>query len=247
MNDLSAKSMLRLATGYCRPALILTFLVTTGAGIAGCADFRRAVTLPPVNPESPVASAVIVGSRRNFPMPGFTNVPPSPRNVPPAPAVKTAVFAMVGCRRTFEAWERDHPAMVSDTAPFAAVERAKVDLNPADVPTATDDKASQAYAASLKAYASPPAALPSGPPPSASELVPPPPKDASSAPPAKTASAPPPKPARARPARAVAAAAPQAVAPASTTVAPVDVRAPTLALAPPPPPGLADPLLAHCQ
>jgi hypothetical protein len=219
-------------------------LVLTGSvGLSGCADLRRAVFLPPVNPESPVAAQVAVGTRRNFTTPAFSNVPPAPKNVPTAPMVKTAVFTMVGCRRSFERWDRQHPAMVSDTAGFAALEQAKVDTNPADVPTKAQDAESQAVADQMKIYASPPAALPSGPPPSASELVAPPPKAEGPAPaPTPVARARP-----ARPAKATAAAKPAPASPEPAAPTTVVAQAPSLALAPPPPAIGADPLLSHCQ
>jgi len=262
---LSAKSM-RGDTRTLAPALAagLTLLLA-GAGLSGCADLRRATFLPPVNPESPVAAAVAVGARRNFMTPAFTNVPPAPKNMPTAPVVKTAVFTMVGCRRSFERWTRLNPAMVDDTAGFAALEQAKVDTNPADVPTKAQDEASQALAEQMKAYASPPAALPSGPAPSAAELVAPPPKAATTGQPAPAQAKPGPAPATApvakskpKPARAVktatvakpkpaTAAAPTAATPAPPTVAAVTVQAPGLALAPPPIPAAGDPLLQHCQ
>jgi hypothetical protein len=250
MNDLSAKSM-RACTKVSRSAFMAGFAVlAAGGGLSGCADLRRATFLPPVNPESPVAAQVEVGARRSFQTPAFTNVPPEPKNIPSAPLVKTAVFTMVGCRVTFQTWKRQNPAMVSDTSGFAVVERAKVDSDPADVPTKAQDAASQTYAEQMKAYASPPAVLASGPAPSASELVPPPPKGAPAAPAI-------PQSARAKPAHAVktAAAAKPAPGPAAPAapaplapppaVAPVVVQG--LALAPPPPPPGADPLLQHCR
>jgi hypothetical protein len=254
MNDLSAKSM-RACTKVSRSAFMVGLAVlAAGVGLSGCADLRRASFLPPVNPESPVAAQVEVGARRNFQTPAFTNVPPAPKNVPSAPAVKSAVFTLVGCRVSFQTWKRQNPAMVSDTSGFAVVERARVDSNPADVPTKAQDAASQAYAEQMKAYASPPAVLASGPAPSASELVPPPPKGAA-APPAAAASSAKAKPARPvknataakpapRPAASSAAPAASAAAP-SSAVAPMAVQ--QVALAPPPPPPGTDPLLQHCQ
>jgi hypothetical protein len=277
MNDLSAKSM-RGSTWAPRPALAAGLAaLAMGTSLSGCADVRRASFLPPVNPESPVAAQVAIGARRNFTTPAFTNVPPSPRNVPPAPAVKSAVFTMVGCRRSFERWTRQNPAMVSDTTGFATLEQAKVDTDPADVPTKAQDQASQTLADQMKAYASPPAALPSGPAPSASELVAPPPKAATPAPPAaasapaatakpapkakapstkanstkpastKTASAKS-TPTKVEPAAASAASAGSARPAAPVaSVAAVTVQAPGLALAPPPVAAATDPLLQHCQ
>jgi hypothetical protein len=263
MNDLSAKSM-RGYTQTLAPALAAGLaMILAGGGLSGCADLRHASFLPPVNPESPVAAQVAVGARRNFVTPAFSNVPPAPKNVPTAPMVKTAVFTMVGCRRSFERWTRQNPAMVGDTAGFAALEQAKVDNNPADVPTKAQDEASQSLAEQMKAYAAPPAALPSGPPPSASELVAPPPKSATPAPaqpPPAAAAASKPAAAKPKPARPVktaaakpapVASAPGASAPASAppaaAVAPVTVQAPGLAMAPPPPAASGDPLLQHCQ
>lgn len=212
------------------------------AALGGCADIHRAISLPPVNPESPVAGVVQRATYARIPAPSFLDVPPAPRNVPTAVEVKASVVGMVHCRRALVAWAPAHPPMVSDLTAFASTERAQVDNNPSDVPTAADAAQMQAEEDKLRQYAAPPPEITSGPPPSASEAMPP--GSAAAAPPSATRRAAR-SPSR-RPPRTTAGAA--RAAPATPEpLPPADIEPGIIAIAPPLPAPLGDPLLNHCR
>jgi len=236
MNASGEKSRCGVARSASGLGLALTFLL-----LAGCAEIHRATSLPPVNPESPVAAVVAAAATQSLPPPSFQSVPPKPLNVPPPAAVKAAVIDMVRCRRAYADWAAAHPAEVSGTKGFGERLEAQLDNNSADRPTPEDAAAAEAEAAKLRAYAAPPPMIAPGPPLDASQAGPP-----GAAAPARRTQAP------AAPTK-LAVAAPAPVAPNSA--------APTLAASPAPPPARVavaavqpsmtplyrDPLLARCR
>ncbi len=233
--------------GFSRKSRSVLALRAGAAGLlaltaAGCADLRRSVSLPPVNPESPVAGVVGPASRLSYDVPRLSDVPPLPKNVPDAGTVKLGVVSMIRCRGGLERFPLIHPPLTGGTAQFAANARDVVQENPADVPSADSAARSDQFAAGLRAEVAPPAALASGAPLSADQSRPP------SAPSAAPHSAP--KPGRrAPPPRPAPAAAPsppvQAAAAPAAPAAPAQVVQSNAA-----PPGLPaplpDPLLARC-
>jgi hypothetical protein len=184
---------------------------------------------------------------QNYYRPTLASVPPKPLNVPPPETVKSAVIDMVRCRRAYELWAADHPALVSGSSAFAEGLQAQLDNNAADRPTPAEAAAAEADAAKLRAYAAPPPPMQAGPPPTPQEAAPP-----TSAAPVHAQ-----HPAAA-PVKTAAAAPPPAHAPRQT---PAVVAAPAPALAPAPSPApeavaivqpsttplFDDPVLAHCQ
>ena len=236
MNGRSRKSMQSMTAAPRAASIGRVVTLVAAFSLSACADIRRAVTLPPVNPESPVASAVASASRRTPPTPSFLDVPPVVKNVPTPAATKVAVVTLVRCRRAFERFDTAHPQLVADTAAFAEARRGEVDTNLADVPTVQDTASAEAYAAGLRAYAVAPAPIASGPPPSAAEALPP------------TPGAPrPPHPSPTHPAAAPAppAAAPPSPPPSSAPVAVASAGA--LAIDGPLPVAGPDPLLVRCR
>jgi len=225
---------------------MVALLLLGSAQLGGCADIRRATYLPPVNPESPVAGPVAAAAMQNYYRPTLASVPPKPLNVPPPETVKSAVIDMVRCRRAYELWAADHPALVSGSSAFAEGLQAQLDNNPADRPTPAEAAAGEAEAAKLRAYAAPPPPMQAGPPPTPQEAAPP------------TSAAPMHAQHPAAPVKTAAAAPPPAHAPRQT---PAVVAAPAPALAPAPSPApeavaivqpsttplFDDPVLAHCQ
>jgi len=233
MND--SAGPLRARFGCC--AVLLA--AAAASSLSGCADLRRSASLPPVNRESPVAPQVAAAARRQHDVPRLMDVPPPPKDVPTAAEVKVGVVSMVRCRGGVESFAVTHPQFASGTASFAADLREAAQVNPADVPPPDSAERSESEAAELRAFASPPAAIASGPAPTPADAQPPAP-----------APAPPPN---ARPGRPTGH---PAVAAASAPAAPVQappsppVAAPLQAVAPPPPPlpaPLPDPLLARCS
>lgn len=124
--------------------------------LCGCADLERAVSLPPVNPESPVAAQAAAAAAGQYPTPNLHDVPPAPKDVPAPAAVKANVIALVRCRRGFERWTERHPPMASGSEAFAEAMREQAQVNPAVVPPAGQAAMSEAEAAALRAYAAPP-------------------------------------------------------------------------------------------
>jgi hypothetical protein len=212
----------------------LALLVSTSAGLGGCADVHRAVSLPPVNPESPVAGKVEAIAKETFPRPRLRDVPPLPKNVPPAPVVKTSVAQMVGCRTSILSYAPAHPPLSSGADVYAGDLREIAQANnPANTPPPDAAAKSEDLAARLRDFAAPPPPIASGPPPTP-EMGKPPVEPAPGAP-APGVSAPP-VPATPPPA----AAAPAAASAASNTHV----------VEGPPPPDLPkpgpDPLLERC-
>ena len=211
--------------------------------LAGCADVRRSLTPAPVNVESPVAAQVQSASTRSYVLPRLTDVPPPPKNVPPAAYVKVDVIGMVRCRRAVDSFPLSHPPLSGGAAQFAANERGLADMDPADIPPANQAQLSDAAAVELRAYAAPPPALASGPPPTPAEAQPPAPVAGGGRP---TPHARPAPVRHAHPAS-VAAAAAKPVTSSPSSVAPPASSAAVAAQAPPPlPPPLSDPYLGRC-
>ena len=150
----------------------LLLFVSTSAGLGGCADLRRAVTLPPVNPESPVAGRVAELSTKTFPRPRLRDVPPVPKNIPSAPTVKQGVIQMVGCRHAIVSYGVTHPQLNHDSVANADRLLAVAQVNPADVPPADSAARSEDLAARLRAFAAPPGAIKSGPAPTPAQAKP---------------------------------------------------------------------------
>jgi hypothetical protein len=247
MNALAEKTQRRVqdrapGRNWRRPAIL--GLLTLAGPFSACADIGRATSLPPVNPESPVAGVVAAAAHESYKRPTFQSVPPTPLNIPPPAAVKTAVIDMVRCRRAYEGWAATHPALVAGTAGFAEDLRAKLDTAPADVPSPEEKAASEAQAAKMRAYAEPPPAMHPGPAPNPADATPP----------ASIAAASPQGQRRAPPAARIAAAAPPPAAPVRAAAAPSGAAigqtsvTPTVAVFQPSmAPVYGDPLLARCQ
>ncbi len=220
------------------PAAVLGLALTLG----GCADLRRSVSLPPVNPESPVAAIVGPASRLDYDTPRLTDVPPLPKNVPPAATVKVGVLSLVRCRGGLNHYGVTHPPLSAGTAQFAANARDVAQVNPADVPPADSAARTDAFAAELRAAVAPPAAIASGPAPTADQGRPPTgapaPHVAAPAKPSRRAAAP--SPVVASPAASPAPVQTAAAPAASSRVVESDTAAPPL------PAPLPDPLLARC-
>ncbi len=178
----------------------LVLLVATSAGVGGCADVRRAVSLPPVNPESPVAGKVEQISKETFPRPRLRDVPPLPKNVPPAPVIKLGVAQMVGCRTSILSYAPAHPQFSSGADAYAGDLRAIAQANnPANTPPPDAAAKSEDLAGRLRQFAAPPTPIASGAPPTP-EMGKPPVEPAPGAAPPVPAAPPPPGQAAAAPA-----------------------------------------------
>jgi hypothetical protein len=249
MNALDQKSTGRRARLRLKRGLTLAAAVGTLC-ISACADLQRATSLPPVNPESPVAAQVAAAAPKDYPRPSLQAIPPTPMNLPTAAVLKGQVIDMVRCRRAFDQWAPSHPQLTYEPEAFADNLRRLVDQNPADIPTPQQAEMTQAEADKLRAYAEPPPPIHPGPPPDTSLAIPP---AVVTAEPAAKPSTPAPAP-HARPQIAlprVAAATPAVASAAQGPTAAASASEPKLATAQVvdsnPPPAFIDPLLAHCS
>ena len=226
----------------------VTGALAIAVALGGCADLRRAATLPPVNPESPVAAVVGPASRGSYATPRLTDVPPLPKNVASADTVKAGVLSLVRCRGGLERFPVTHPPLSRGTEQFAANARDVAQVNPADVPPPDSAARTDAFAAGLRAAVEPPAAIPSGPPLAADQSRPPtdaPPPHAAAPARAPRRRAAAPKPAAA-PSAASSPAAPPPAAVQTAAAPAAPARVVETNAAPPLPPPLPDPLLARC-
>lgn len=172
----------------------LVLLVSTSAGVGGCADVHRAVSLPPVNPELPVAGKVEEIAKQTFPRPHLRDVPPLPKNVPPAQVIKTGVAKMVDCRTSILSYAPAHPPLSSGADVYAGELREIAQAGrPENAPPSDAAAKSEDLAGRLREFAAPPRPIASGPPPTPEQGKPPvegaPPPAAPSAAPAQAAAA----------------------------------------------------------
>lgn len=136
-------------------------LLCAAAGSLLCA----CVTLPdvvepyagaPADPGSPAAAAIAAQAASRTEYPTFADIPQLP----------TDLRSTEGWRTVVAGTEEDREALLADTAPstfslndteaFAARSQAIVAYDPADVPTAADAAATEAWARAMRERATPP-------------------------------------------------------------------------------------------
>ena len=127
------------------------------AGLAGCADLRRATGFDAgdVNVESPVAPAAVAATRARLVTPRLSEIPPAPLNVPSPALIKGRVGGQVADRQSLDAWIAAHPAMHDDTEGFAETGRS-VAAQGGVAPATDHTPAADAWAARVRADAAPP-------------------------------------------------------------------------------------------
>ena len=143
----------RAAAGRAKAALVLA--PALALGLSGCVDVRRALAPEGVNVESPVAPAALAASRAALRTPRFSEVPPVPQDVPPAPVFKARVAAEAVQGRRLEGWVAEHPPYTSDTDAFADRGRRQASKG-GDAPAEDRSAAAEAFAARVRAVAKPP-------------------------------------------------------------------------------------------
>lgn len=130
-------------------------MVVFALGASACVDVRRALAPEGVNVESPVAPAALAASHAALRTPRFSEVPPAPQDVPPAPVFKARVAAEAAQRRRVEGWVDGHPPLVDDTDTF--VDRGHVlAARGGEAPAADHSPEAEAFAARVRAVAKPP-------------------------------------------------------------------------------------------
>lgn len=127
------------------------------AGLAGCADLRRATGFDAgdINVESPVAPAALAATRARLVTPRFSEIPPTPLNAPSPALIKSRVGGQVADRQALEAWIAAHPQMTGDIEGFADAGRSAAAQGGA-APATDHTPAADAWAARARAEAAPP-------------------------------------------------------------------------------------------
>jgi len=108
-------------TGALR-GLWLAATIGLSPALLGCADLRQVTSLDPggVDPNSAIAREAVAASRSRPRMPHFADIPKAPKDIIPAPAVKTDVGVLVGERRALNGRIARLPTTPSDTEQFIA-------------------------------------------------------------------------------------------------------------------------------
>ena len=110
----------------------------------------------PVDSSSPVAGAVTAASSLSGGYPKFSEVPPVPTDVRPISAWRQAVIGAWALKVSTEAQAARIPFTLNNSLGWAAAERAKIPADQATPPAADNSAETEAYAAALRARATPP-------------------------------------------------------------------------------------------
>lgn len=148
--------------GGLRPARLGVALAAV-LSLGACADLTRVVQGSDyaVNPESPVAPAVVAASNANPPYPRLDKVPPVPTDIRPAAAYKDAVIQEIEARRAMKRLAAALETPPPDTGAFVASANAVLNAGKIE-PVAADQAAqSEAFAEAARKAATPPSDHPS--------------------------------------------------------------------------------------
>lgn len=139
-------------------ALALIALVATAAGLTGCADVGRALSLDPggVDPGSPIAARAVEASRGHYEIVEFASIPKIPGDVAPAALVKSRVAGMVEVRRDLARKTSQLPAAQTDTEGFSQRTRDPLLAKGLTPPAPDQDAQTDAYVQRLRALSQPP-------------------------------------------------------------------------------------------
>jgi hypothetical protein len=119
------------------------------SGCASLPKFKYAEDAP-VDASSPVAADVIAAARHPGPYPRFADIPKLPRDVRSAAAWNRAVVSVKAEQTELDQDAASLTAEPTDTEVFAAEARRDAAIAPSDVPTATGEAQSKAYAKALR-------------------------------------------------------------------------------------------------
>ena len=133
-------------------------LVVTAAGLSGCADVSRALSLDPggVDPGSPIAAKAVAASRGRYDVVEFRKIPPVPADVLSPKDVKSRVAGMVDVRRDLTRKTAALPPAQSDTEGFSQRTRDPLLAKNLTPPAVDQDAQTEAYVQRLRAISLPP-------------------------------------------------------------------------------------------
>ena len=142
-------------------AILLALAVST-AGLSGCADASRALSLDPggVDPSSPIAARAVAASRGRYDIVEFRSIPPVPADVLSATDVKSRVTDMMDVRRDLARKTASLPPAQSDTEGFSQRTRDPLLARNLTPPAADQDAQTEAYVERLRAISLPPSVEP---------------------------------------------------------------------------------------
>ncbi len=137
---------------------IFLALVAITAGLSGCADVSRALSLDPggVDPSSPIAAKAVAASRGHYEIVEFRKIPPTPADVLSPTEVRSRVSGMVDIRRDLTRKTAALPPAQSDTEGFSQRTRDPLLARNLTPPTADQDSQTEAYVQRLRAISLPP-------------------------------------------------------------------------------------------
>lgn len=131
---------------------------------AACLSLGACMTAPaiepygeaPVDPNSPAAAAIAAETAQATTWPRFGDIPQLPTDVRTPAEWRLAVNSTEQARAELVRATAPSTFSLSGTEAFAERVRAMVGFDPADVPTAADAAATEAWAAAMRARATPP-------------------------------------------------------------------------------------------
>ena len=135
-------------------------LLAAAAGMSGCTQlpWSKGDAGLPVNPNSPVARDVAYARTHPGPYPKFSEIPKTPKDVPPAAVIRSEVASLNHEQGRLQQQEAALPPPATDTEAFAASAGARApDQNLAPAPQSAEQ--SEAYAERLRERATPPPPL----------------------------------------------------------------------------------------
>jgi hypothetical protein len=131
-------------------------IFASAAGVLAGVAASAALAAPnPTATEAPQTTAAIAAARMSAPYPSLASVPPKPTDVRPVKAWKSSVLTIEAQGDELTRMAAAEPWTLHDTDAWAADER-QAASPPAPITTASSAADTEAYAAALRARATPP-------------------------------------------------------------------------------------------
>lgn len=136
----------------------LLLLAAAGFVVSGCMSLPAVEPYgeAPIDARSPAAAAIADEAAQANLWPSFASIPQHPDDVRSPAEWSGAVAATEADRQQLMAETAPATFSLSGTEAFAQAVRTRVGFDPADVPTAADTAEAEAWAAAMRARATPP-------------------------------------------------------------------------------------------
>jgi hypothetical protein len=109
-----------------------------------------------VDPSSTAAARIQAAAAERRDYPTFEGIPQMPTDIRPPEAFRRSVSATEDDRAELLRATAPETFILSGTEAFAASQRARLDIDASDIPTAADAAATEAWARAMRARATPP-------------------------------------------------------------------------------------------